>query len=362
VGLSIHRVDVTDFRSYERFSLRPDCRLTVLAGPNAAGKTNLIEAIQLLTAADSFRKPSWNETVRAGAERAVLSLEASGDGRKLEIRLEVTQNGRRKYSVNGKARRGAGHVAGILPCVIFTPDDLRMVKDSAEKRRGALDSLGGQLSPTYARLKAEYEKILRQRNALLRDGIGPGQLLDPWTERLISVGGALVGHRRRLFDRLASAMAAVYGQLAEDGALTATYVPSWERDGVAVQGTAEDVMRLHLSARAAAEQSRGSTISGPHRDEIVFRIGDAEARAFASQGQQRTVALAWKLAEVEVVSQIASQAPVLLLDDVMSELDERRRHALTSFVGASSQTVITTTNLGYFEGDLLERARVVALP
>ena len=115
-------------------------------------------------------------------------------------------------------------------------------------------------------------------------------------------------------------------------------------------------------AELAAELSRRSSISGPHRDEIVFRINGNDARVYASQGQQRTIALAWKLAEVEVISDIAAQPPILLLDDVMSELDERRRHALTALVGSVTQTVMTTTNLGYFEEGLLERAKVVALP
>jgi len=302
VGLSVTQVSITNFRSYRSFLLKPDRSLTVLAGPNAAGKTNLIEAIQLLTAA--------------------------------------------------------------LPCVVFTPDDLRMVKDSAEKRRSALDSLGFQLSPTYARLRAEYDKVLRHRNALLREGAASSsEELEPWTEQLAVVGGALVVHRKRLFDRVAGAMTETYARLADDGELQSTYVPSWARDGVGeAEAPPEEAIRSHLAAKKEAEASRRSTISGPHRDEIVFRIGGRDARVFASQGQQRTIALAWKLAEVDVITQIASQAPILLLDDVMSELDERRRHALTAFVGSVTQTIMTTTNLGYFEEGLLERAKVVALP
>ena len=170
MGLSVTQISVSNFRSYESFSLKPDRSLTVLAGPNAAGKTNLIEAIQLLTAADSFRKPGWGETIKTGAPEAVLSLEAKGDNRKLEIGLTISASGRRAYSVNGKSRRSVNQVAGILPCVVFTPDDLRMVKDAADRRRSALDGLGSQLSPTYARLKTEYEKTLRHRNALLKTG------------------------------------------------------------------------------------------------------------------------------------------------------------------------------------------------
>jgi len=362
VGLTITSVTVRNFRSYEDYTLELDHELTVLSGPNAAGKTNLLEAIQLLTEADSFRRPSWSEAVRRGSEEARLSLQAEADGRRLGIELAISSRGRRSYSVNGKARKSITQVAGILPCVIFTPDDLRMVKDSAEGRRAALDSLGSQLSPSYARLRAEYDKTLRQRNALLRAGDGDEETMGAWGERLAVVGGQLVAHRMRLFARMKSSMQGIYPRIADDGDLTIQYVPSWERDGVAgVDGAPDESIRRHLQTKRGAEAARKASISGPHRDEIVFKIGGDDARVYASQGQQRTVALAWKLAEVDVITAVAAQRPVLLLDDVMSELDERRRHALAAFVGSAAQTVITTTNLGYFESDLLTRAKVVSL-
>jgi DNA replication and repair protein RecF len=210
-------------------------------------------------------------------------------------------------------------------------------------------------------LRTDYEKILRQRNTLLREEASDEDL-SPWTHRLIEVGSSLVVHRRRLFSRIKEAMIKVYSELAQDGPLEATYLTSWERDA-AVSGDVEpgEAMKRHLEIKRPAERARRSTISGPHRDDIEFRIAGREARAYASQGQQRTIALAWKLAEVSVTTDIASQRPLLLLDDVMSELDEERRHALAGFVGSVAQTVMTTTNLGYFERALLDRARVVIL-
>jgi len=353
---------VRDFRSYAEYELEIDPFLTILVGPNAAGKTNLIEAIELLTEAASFRNPSWSDTIRQGSTGgARLTMEATGDNRVLEVELDISQAGRRTYKVNGKVRRAVNQVAGVLPCVVFTPEDLRLVKDSAEKRRTAIDSLGAQLSPTYARLRTDYDKILRQRNALLRDE-APDDALDVWTHRLVEVGAALVTHRQRLFGRMERAMVGVYSELTSDGELKVTYLPSWERDGEA--GPDEDpkrAMERHLEAKKKTERARRTTVSGPHRDDIVFSIEGREARAFASQGQQRTLALAWKLAEVSVTTDIATQRPVLLLDDVMSELDERRRHSLAAFVGSVAQTVMTTTNLGYFEESLLNRAKVVYL-
>jgi DNA replication and repair protein RecF len=361
VGLSICRIEVRNFRNYDQYLLRPDPSLTIVVGPNATGKTNLIEALQLLTEADSFRKPSWGEIVKEGQAEAKLELEASGDNRNLKITLEVNTGGRRVYRVNGKHRKTLSQVSGIIPCVIFTPDDLRLVKDSAEKRRGALDALGSQLSPSYAQLRLEYERVLRQRNSVLREGLSPEQL-GPWTEQLILLGSSLMTHRVRLFSRMAMAMSEVYPRLSGGGILQAEYVPSWTRDSVVGDAGHEEMIRKHLLEKASVEAARRSSVSGPHRDEVVFTVEGREARAFASQGQQRTIALAWKLAEVSVITEIASQPPVLLLDDVMSELDERRRHALAEFAGSAAQTIITTTNLGYFEQDLLNRAKVVRLP
>lgn len=362
MALSVERVSVRNFRSYERFELELDPNLTILVGPNASGKTNLVEAIELLTRATSFRTSSWSETLREGSESSgLLEMVATGGSRSLDVHLEITRSSRRAYKVNGKPRRAINQVAGVMPCVVFTPDDLRLVKDSAERRRAALDGLGSQLSPTYARLRTDYEKILRHRNTVLRED-GPEADLEVWTERLIEVGSSLTRHRLRLFNRLEAAMDATYSQLAGDGPLSSHYITAWEKDGFSsAQGDVADLMRLHLEAIRAAEKARRATLSGPHRDDIVFRIDGRDARTFASQGQQRTISLSWKLAEVAVITDIASQKPILLLDDVMSELDESRRHSLAAFVGSVAQTVMTTTNLGYFEDSLLSRAKVVSL-
>jgi DNA replication and repair protein RecF len=363
VGLLITRLGVEGYRSYDRFELRPDAQLTLVVGPNAVGKTNLIEAVQLLTAAESFRRPQWADLVRWGGERALLCLEAEGDGRHLAIELSISKAGRREYRINGKVRRRFADVIGILPSVLFTPDDLRLVKDSPERRRAALDALGGQLSPSYAQLRAEYERVLRQRNALLKEDAAKEAELAPWTERLVEMGARFTQARERLFGRLGVAMAEAYDGIADDGPLETRYVPSWKRDGLVLGETEsiEDVMKRHLRSKRQDEKTRRTSLAGPHRDEIEFRLGGANARTFASQGQQRTIALAWKAGEVTVATSVSGQPPILLLDDVMSELDERRRHALASFVGTAAQTIMTTANIGYFEEGLVARSKVVYL-
>lgn len=317
----------------------------------------------MLTAGESFRRPQWHEVVKWGEPEAHLELEAEGDGRCLDINLRVTQAGRRAYRVNGKARRRVSEASGIIPSVVFTPDDLRMVKDSADRRRAAIDSVGDQLSASYLAARMEYERIVRQRNAALKDIDGDQATLAVLAEKLVTSGSAFCGHRKRLFERISSKMSEVYGTLTENEPLTARYVPSWERNGADTEtGDMAEAMNVALTAVVKEEAARGLTLIGPHRDEVEFKVGGRDARAYASQGQTRTIALAWKLAEVGVISEIAGQTPLLLLDDVMSELDEARRHALAEAVGGIAQTVVTTTNLGYFEKSLVDRARVVAIP
>ena len=364
MGLSVTHLKLRNFRSYDSFELMPDPHLTVIVGPNAVGKTNIIEALQLLTAAESFRRPQWIETIRWGAEETSVALTAEGDGRLLETSVEIGIAGKREYRVNGKPRRRIADISGILPCVLFTPEDLRLVKDSAERRRSALDSLGVQLSPSYRSLKGEYERLVRQRNAQLRAPSMNRDVFATVTDRTILVGASFMAARIRLFNRINLKLSELYGTLSSGETLLSQYLPSWEAaagDSDA-EGEMEHNLRITADLRHDEEVARGTTLFGPHRDDVLFEINGKGARAFSSQGQQRTIALAWKLAEVFVVKDISGQAPLLLLDDVMSELDENRRHSLALSVGEAAQTVITTANIGYFDQALIDRAKVVTLP
>jgi len=343
-------------------SLRLGEGTTIFVGPNAAGKTNLIEALQLLTAASSFRNPVWSDVVRWGDTAAMIELAAEEESRSVSFRMDVA-DGRRAYRVNGQPRRRAADVRGILPSVLFTPDDLKMIKDAAEKRRRAVDEVGEQLSAAYASAGAEYDRALRQRNALLRDDAAPRDVLEAWTERLADLGAAYTAHRVRLFARIAPRVSEVYSMLSEGEELHAAYLPSWADEEVDTVDR-DDVYERTLRAftdRAAEEAARRTTVVGPHRDDIAVSIAGRSARSFASQGQQRTAALAWKLAEVQVIEDVSGAPPVLLLDDVMSELDEARRTALARFVSGRVQTVVTTTNIGYFEKEFVDGAAVVEI-
>jgi DNA replication and repair protein RecF len=358
----ITRLQLKDFRCYESFVLEPSAGLTILVGPNAAGKTNVIEAIQLVTAARSFRRPEFSDLVRWGAGGARVNMDAEDGQRRLSTSLTVEKDGRRSYSVNGRASHRHSGITGLLPSVVFTPEDLTIVKGAAERRRSAVDELGEQLSATYGSLRRDYGRVVRQRNALLRDE-PTGDALSSWDEQLIALGSRLVMHRVGLLERVMAHASRRYSELAGGEVLEYAYsdrcglgsCDSLRKDEV------ETAIREQLSTRRAEERRRAITLVGPHRDDIVFSVDGEDARSFGSQGQQRTIALAWKLAEVEMVEEVLKRTPILLLDDVMSELDAERRDALSRVVASEIQTVVTTTTTGYFSHETLERATIVPI-
>lgn len=379
MSLKIQRITLDDFRGYSHLALEELGSLTIIVGPNAVGKTNIIEAIQLLVSGNSFRKPAWSETISWGATRASASLLLCDEKRNVEHSMHIVGN-ERSYKINGK-KKGPASIRGTLASVLFIPDDLQLVKAASSRRRECIDALGTQLSKNYSSLKNDYQQSLKQRNLLLKDEIHQGLLFESWDESLAVNGSRLCVNRWRLFDRLAAHMKRIYEQVVDGEIFEAVYVPSWERFdasgrqlgdmpeyaffGKGEEEKLEDVERRILEFsknNAAVELRRGVTLVGPHKDEMAFFINGKNARMFASQGQQRTIVLALKLAAVNLVSEITGDEPVLLLDDVMSELDERHREALTSFVQGNVQTIITTTNLGYFSDDLLEKAKVINVP
>ena len=357
-------LSVAHYRSFDRYRLALSDGVTVLAGPNAAGKTNLIEALQLLTSGSSFRHPTVAELVHDGAGPCRVELRLEGDGRVLDMGLSV-EDGKRSFSRNGKRCPAAG-VRGVLPSVLFCPDHLDMVKRGASVRRAALDDFGVQLSARYADLASAYGRCVTQRNALLKETWCCREMLGAWNESIARAGSSLLVHRLALLERLAGRVRDAYSQVAAGELAGVSYVSTLgdlphTQDRDELRGWAYERMLATLDGRADEEMRRGMTLVGPHRDEIEFSVAGRSARSFASQGQQRTLVLAWKVAEVAVARDILGTAPLLLLDDVMSELDGERRAAFLQLIGDDIQTVITTTNLGYFTNDLLDRAKVVSM-
>lgn len=370
-----------NFRNYETLALGGLGEITVLVGQNAIGKTNIIEGVQLLTALTSFRHATRDQLIRHGSESARLEAAVSDGNRALEITLALDDKSR-KYQLNGKAKR-PGDLKGLVPSVIFTPDDLDLVKGSMTGRRAALDTLGCQVNKNYYALRRDYEKVIRHKNRLLKDEADPA-LVEAINEMLVTCGAQLVCYRTALFGRLVPHMVEKYRQISQGREmLSAVYVPSWARSAATANAAGgspafvapspeehtplqrdevREALTRALHERAGEERRRGRAVVGPHADEITFLLDGQDASLFGSQGQQRSIVLAYKLAEAAVIEEVLEQKPVLLLDDVMSELDGARRAALVEAMERGSQTFITTANLAYFDRDMLNRSNVVSLP
>lgn len=377
--LRITSLRLADFRSYEHFFLDGLGHLTIFVGPNAVGKSNMLEAIQLTTALSSFRSATTEQMIRWGCHNARVDVHMEDDVRNLDVSLLLGSNGKR-YRLNGKAVRATA-LQDNLSAVVFTPDDLSLVKGSPSVRRTALDALGSQLSANYRAVKRDYDKILRQKNKLLKEEADP-LYLSSVNEVLSVVGAQLCRYRLQIFNSLAREFPRQYAEItASEETAEVQYRLSWEGEGGDpgkapasapqtlpsgnVYSEREMLQRALLQALNGLideERRRKQSLVGPHRDTLDFILDGHEAGRFASQGQQRSLAIAFKLTEFHLIEEKRHQRPLLLLDDVMSEIDATRREMLTKRLQNASQTFITTTNLGYFTSELLSSARVIQLP
>lgn len=373
--LRITNINFKNFRSYEEFSLSDLENLTVIVGQNAVGKTNIIEGIGLLTSLTSFRSATSAELLKNGTDFGRIFIDVTDGNRQLRIELLI-KKGKRSYKLNGKPKR-ITDLKGLITSVTFTPDDLELVKGSHGKRRRSIDILGSQLNKNYYQITKDFEKVIRHKNKLLKDDASK-DLIDSINELLIKVGAQLVVYRSTFFQRLLERMGPLYSKITGSGEeLTGSYTPSWileddqqnevldSQTPKRVEITKEEaIFQLSDSLKRlqSREISRNRTLIGPHRDHIDLFINGMNSSIFASQGQQRSIVLAWKLAEAQTIEDMTGQLPILLLDDVMSELDEVRRQSLVNFLSDEIQTFITTANINYFDEEILSRANVIKIP
>lgn len=358
MSLLVSHLSLSDFRNIASSEIDLDEGMNVFVGPNATGKTNTIEALQLLTAGASFKHPRPSELVRQGCEAGKAAARIEGDGRVIDVSCVVTPRAKR-FERNGK-HAAPKDIPRTLMSVLFSPDDLLFVKGGASWRRQELDDFASQANEGYSRLLSTYQRAIRQRNRLLKEDPVDLSLLDAWDESISIGAAALLASRVRLVGRLEGHLREAYAAIADGEPISCSYVCTLGIDpaGVPKEELAE-LMRRRLAEGRADELRRQQTLVGPHLDDVSFAIDGRDARTYASQGQQRSVVLAWKLAEVRVSEDVTGSQPLLLLDDVMSELDARRRAAISALVGNGLQAVVTTTNLGYFADDLLAEANVV---
>lgn len=334
--MQITRLWLTDFRSYESLEVGLDTGLTAFIGPNGVGKTNLLEALGVLATLKSFRGAPTESMVRKGANAAVVRAEGIRDDR--EVLIEVELGGRRtRAQVNRQRLKRARDLLGALRITVFAPDDLALLKEGPALRRDYLDDLAVSIDPNFDSRLRDLDRILRQRNALLKQSHGrldeAAELtLDVWDSKLAVVGQAVTERREELVERLRPIMAESYGVLAgADTPVTADYQRSWSAPDMAAA----------LGAARADDVRRGVSTVGPHRDELAIGLNGLHSRTEASQGEQRTLALALRLGGHRLVASVLGEPPLLLLDDVLSELDDDRARALLANL-PTGQTVITS--------------------
>lgn len=335
----LRRLWLTDFRSYTGADVSFGPGLTAIVGANGEGKTNLLEAIGWLATLSSFRGASADVLIRDGQSRAVVRGEVEREGRELLIESELIRDGRNRAQINRQPLRRHRDLLGALQVTAFAPDDLALIKGGPGGRRRYLDDALVAQHPSHDRLRVEVDRVLRQRNSLLKQSGGrldadAALTLDVWDAKLTAAGEALDRARQAVLADLAPALEEAYGKVAPHGASVETALrPAWREAGLAVA--------LHQAR--SDDLRRGYTTVGPHRDDLEVRLDGREARSHASQGEQRSLALALRLAAHEVAAAAAGSAPVLLLDDVFSELDPGRSAALLGAL-PGGQILLTTAS------------------
>ena len=336
-------LELRDFRCYEELSFVPDPGVNVLVGDNGMGKTSVLEAIGYVGMVKSFRGVPDDALVRDGSSAAVVRAGVGGAATETTFECELPAEGRRTVLLNGKRPQRMADVMLAIPVVAFLPDDLDVVKRGPAMRRDYLDDLGSGLWPQAGADRTEYDRTLRQRNTLLRqEGRSTDATsLDVWDERLAVAAAGMLQHRRAVAAALQPHLTDAYEVVGGSGDLRWSYRSTWGSDGVHDTAALVQAMLRALGDRRTKDMDVRTTTVGPHRDEPELLLDGRSTRTRASQGEQRTVALAMRIGAHRVIEDVRDTAPVLLLDDVFSELDPDRASRVLSLI-PSGQVFVTT--------------------
>ncbi len=341
----VERLELVDFRSYRRAELELTRGVSVLVGPNGRGKTNVIEALHRVAVGASHRIAGDVALVREGAADAVVRTAIrTDDDRQRSIDVQLG-SGRTRAQVDGQPVRRSADAVGVLRVIAFAPEDLVLVRGDPSDRRRYLDQLLSQRRASYAAALAEYERILRQRNTLLKDlrggATGPADALLAWTEQLVAHGAPLVAARLAAVVALREPVTEAHERLTGSSVpVTLAYRSDAQVDETQDVTAIADALRRALADVAGEERRRGITLVGPHRDELVITLDGLPARSTASQGEAWSVALACKVGSAPLLTGVGDR-PVLLLDDVFSELDDVRRARVADLCDGFDQILVT---------------------
>lgn len=365
----IDTLRLSNFRNYEKLDFHPSSGLNLLIGRNAQGKSAVLEAIYFLATSKSHRTSRDMDLIRIGESNSRVFAEVNRSERnEVTLEIDLSKAEKKTVKINTVKHPKIGDIVGQLNAVIFSSADIDMVKGEPSRRRRFLNLEVSQIRPQYVYALGRYKRVLDQRNNLLREikqGTAQSFGLDVWDRQLVTYGAIIIAKRAEFVRFLSDAAIKIYGSFTQDTeSLEITYKSNIDITSktdieatITEQEIAEKFYQL-LSAKRDYDIFRGTTSAGPHRDDILLSVGGLSAREYASQGQQRSVAVALKLAEIELMEEASGEPPVVLLDDVMAELDENRRNRILDFTLGKCQTFITTTDLNELPDSVRESAGI----
>ena len=332
----IEKIKLQNFRNYEQLDLDLNKNINIIYGDNAQGKTNILEAIFLCSFGKSFRTTKEKEMIKFNEDRCLVEIFYQKKDRDGKIKIEI--GNKKQISINGVKIKKLSELLGNINIVLFTPDDINILRDGPANRRRFLDMMIGQLKPNYVYNLNMYLKTIEQRNNYLRqirEENKPEKMLEIWDEKLTEYGNIIYNYRKQFMDLIAEKINEIHKKITED------------KENIKIEYTSncdskEEYLKL-LKQRRKLDIIKGFTTKGVHRDDFVIYINDKEVNTYGSQGQNRTVVLSLKLAELNVIYDLIGEYPILLLDDFMSELDENRRKNFLKNI-ENTQVILTGTD------------------
>lgn len=347
----IKALELSSYRNYDRMCLTLHEGTNIFYGDNAQGKTNILEAIYVCGTTKSHRGSKDKEVIQFEKEESHLKMILNRKGLDYRIDMHLKKNKPKGIAINGVPIRKASELLGIAHVIFFSPEDLGIIKNGPSERRHFIDMELCQLNPVYTSQLSSYNKVVLQRNKLLKDLSYKPETMDTlqiWDMQMVRYGTSIIRERRRFIDRLNEIITEVHDRLTEGKErLLIRYEPN----------VTEEAFESALETGRDRDLRQKSTLNGPHRDDICFLVNGMDIRKFGSQGQQRTAALSLKLSEIRLVEEVAKDEPVLLLDDVLSELDSKRQNQLLSSI-SHIQTLITCTGLDDFVNDRFQMDKI----
>lgn len=359
----VSSLNLTSFRNYESLHFEPSEGLNLLVGQNAQGKSAALEALYLLATSKSHRTSRDMDMIRLGDPLARVLAEVKRTARNdVSIEIDLSKTEKKILKINGVRHPKIGDVVGQLNAVVFSDSDIDMVRGEPSKRRRFLNLEISQIRPQYVYALGRYKRVLDQRNNLLREikaGAASRSGLDAWDNQLAAYGAIVIARRAEFVRFLEGASAEIYSTLTGGSEeLKVSYKANVEPDDESTEAEISAKFVNALAEKRGLDLSRATTHTGPHRDDLTMTVNGLAAREFASQGQQRTAAIALKLAEIDLMEQTIGESPVVLLDDIMAELDESRRQRIFDSTVGRCQTIVTTTHISEIGAAVIEKCAV----